>query len=179
MSKPCLKSTFSSRMRTSSNGNIFRIAGHLCGEFAGRAPVNSPFKSQCRGALMFPLICAWINGWVNNGEAGDLRRHCAHYDVTVILGSMASPQCASARGNVLTFVPFYPWFNHPTINSKCRDISKACIWYISLHPFWTYFSINVAHNNKSYSSNRCDTTPNNDLVIAIKALSIISIVWCW
>ena len=28
--------------------------------------------------------CAWINGWVNNGEAGDLRRHRAHYDVTVI-----------------------------------------------------------------------------------------------
>ena len=21
--------------------------------------------------------------WVNNGEAGDLRRYCAHYDVTV------------------------------------------------------------------------------------------------
>ena len=26
---------------------------------------------------------AWINDWVNNGEAGDLRRHRAH-DVTVI-----------------------------------------------------------------------------------------------
>ena len=33
---------------------------------------------------MFSLICARINGWVNNGEAGDLRRHCAHYDVTVM-----------------------------------------------------------------------------------------------
>ena len=37
-----------------------------------------------RGALMFSLICAWLNGWVNNGEAGDLRRCRAHYDVTVI-----------------------------------------------------------------------------------------------
>ena len=26
------------------------------------------------------LICAWINGWVNNREAGDLRRHRTHYD---------------------------------------------------------------------------------------------------
>ena len=26
----------------------------------------------------------WINGWVNNGEAGDLRRHRTHYDVTVM-----------------------------------------------------------------------------------------------
>ena len=33
---------------------------------------------------MFSLICAWINGWVNNGEAGVLRRHPAHCDVTVM-----------------------------------------------------------------------------------------------
>ena len=46
--------------------------------------INSPHKGQWHGALMFSLICAWINGWVNNGEAGDLRRHWAHYDVTVM-----------------------------------------------------------------------------------------------
>ena len=45
-------------------------------------PVNSPHKRQWRGALMFSLICAWINDWVNNREAGDLRRH--HYDVIVM-----------------------------------------------------------------------------------------------
>ena len=33
---------------------------------------------------MFPLICVWINGWVNYRDAGDLRHHRAHYDVTVI-----------------------------------------------------------------------------------------------
>ena len=48
-------------------------------------PVNSPHKGQRRGALMFSLICAWVNGCVNNREAGDLRRHCAHYDVIVML----------------------------------------------------------------------------------------------
>ena len=41
-------------------------------------------KAQWRGALMFSLICAWINVWVNNREAGDLRRHRAHYYVTVM-----------------------------------------------------------------------------------------------
>ena len=46
-----------------------------------RWPVNSPHKGQWRGALMFSLICAWINRWVNNREADDLRRHRAHYDV--------------------------------------------------------------------------------------------------
>ena len=44
-------------------------------------PLNSPSKGQWRGALMFSMICAWINGWVNNHQAGDLRRHRAHYDV--------------------------------------------------------------------------------------------------
>ena len=50
-----------------------------------RGPVNSPHKDQWRRALMFSLICVWINGWVNNREAGDLRRHHAHYDVIVMI----------------------------------------------------------------------------------------------
>ena len=57
-------------MMTSSNGKIFRITG--------------PHKGQWRGALMFSLICARINDWVNNPEAGDLRRYRGHYDVNVM-----------------------------------------------------------------------------------------------
>ena len=49
-----------------------------------RSSANSPHKSQWRGALVFSLICAWINGCANNREAGDLRRHRDHYDVTVM-----------------------------------------------------------------------------------------------
>ena len=49
-----------------------------------RSPANSPHKGQWRGALMFSLICVWINGWVSNREAGDLRRNLAHYDVIVM-----------------------------------------------------------------------------------------------
>ena len=51
-----------------------------------QSPVKSPHKGQWRGALMFSLIYVWINGWVNNREAGDLRRYPAHYDVTVMVG---------------------------------------------------------------------------------------------
>ena len=50
-----------------------------------RWPVNSPHKGQWRGALMLSLICAWLNAWINNREAGDLRRHRAHYDVIVMV----------------------------------------------------------------------------------------------
>ena len=49
-----------------------------------RSPVNSPHKGQWCGALMFPLICAWINALVNTREAGDLRRHPAYFDVIVM-----------------------------------------------------------------------------------------------
>ena len=48
-------------------------------------PGEFPHKGQWRGALMFSLICAWINGWVNNKEAGDLRRYRAHYEVAVMI----------------------------------------------------------------------------------------------
>ena len=58
-----------------------------------RWPVNSTHKGQLRRALMFSLICAWINGWVNNREAGDLRRHQAHYDVTVKLFVISGLNC--------------------------------------------------------------------------------------
>ena len=50
-----------------------------------RSPVNFPHKGQWRGALMFSLNYAWINDWVNNREAGDLRRQHGHYDVIVML----------------------------------------------------------------------------------------------
>ena len=30
------------------------------------SPMNSPHKGQWRGALIFSLICAWMNDWVNN-----------------------------------------------------------------------------------------------------------------
>ena len=49
-----------------------------------RSPLNSSHKGQWRGASMFSLICVGINAWVNNREAGDLRRHRAHYDVIVM-----------------------------------------------------------------------------------------------
>ena len=63
-------------MMTSLNGNIFRVTG--------QSSVNSPHKGQWRGALVFSLICVWINDWVNNREACDLRRYRAQYGVTVM-----------------------------------------------------------------------------------------------
>ena len=62
-----------------------------------RSPVNSPHKGQWRRALMFSLICVWINGWVNNREAGDLRRYRAHYDVIVMFDNNVNFGTAESR----------------------------------------------------------------------------------
>ena len=70
-------------MMTSSNGNIFRVIGPLCW-----SPVDSPHRGKWRGALVFSLIYAWTNDWANNLDTSDLRRHSAHYDVTVICVSI-------------------------------------------------------------------------------------------
>ena len=122
-----LQSTYSTYkvMMMSSNGNIFRITGPLRGEFTG--PVNSPHKGQWRGALMFSLICTQINDWVNNREAGDLRCHGGHYDVSVM--------CCNVHENHLTHLTF------PMARPKClmRDftnLNRRCkahqtnVWWI-------------------------------------------------
>ena len=58
--------------------------------------VNSPHKGQWDGALWsFSSMCTWINGWVTNGEVGDLRRHRAHYYVIVMRGDIL--HCNSLR----------------------------------------------------------------------------------
>ena len=48
----------------------------LCRELPSQRPVTWSF--------VFSLICIWTNGWVNNGDAGGLRRNRAHYGVTVM-----------------------------------------------------------------------------------------------
>ena len=70
-------------MMKSSHGNIFRVTGPLFGEFTGHRWIPST-KANDAEHWCFLWFCARINGWVNNGEAGDLRCHRAHYDVTVI-----------------------------------------------------------------------------------------------
>ena len=66
------------RMMTLSNGNIFRVTDPLCREVTDD-------KGQWRGALVFSLISTWTNGWVNNQDAGDLKRHHTHY-VFIVMG---------------------------------------------------------------------------------------------
>ena len=94
LSLPCTSQRYI--VMTSSNGNIFRVTG-VC---KGNPSVTGgfPHKGQWRGAVMFSLNCAWKNGQTNNRDAGDLIRHRAHYDVTVICQNWVRSIAGSAEG---------------------------------------------------------------------------------
>ena len=68
---------------TSSNGNILRVTDPLCGEFSGHRWIT---LTKASGAELWNFLWSapWINGWVDNREAGNLRRHRAQYDVIVM-----------------------------------------------------------------------------------------------
>ena len=68
---------------TSSDGGIFCVAGLLCGEFTGHFWI--PHVKASDAELWRIFIYAWTDSWANNGNAGDLRRYRAHYDVIVII----------------------------------------------------------------------------------------------
>ena len=70
-------------MMTSSNGNIFRVTGPLCGEFTGHRWIPRTKASDAE-LWCFLWSAPEINGWVNNREAGDLSCHGAQYDVTLM-----------------------------------------------------------------------------------------------
>ena len=70
------------RIMTSSNGTFCRVTGPLCRESTDDQWIH---KGQWRWALTLSLICAWSNGWANNRDTGDLKRHRAHYVATVMI----------------------------------------------------------------------------------------------
>ena len=73
---------------------------------AGNSPVHRwipPTRASEAGFWCFLWSAPWINGWVNNREAGDLRHHRAHYDVIVMIGLIPM------RGKQLVTGPSAQW----------------------------------------------------------------------
>ena len=84
-----------------------------------RSSVDPPHKGQWSGTLMFPLTCAWTNGWANNNDAEDLRRHHAHYDslwwgcwngvIRQIVRHTKARYAKLWRHNDLIYARYYHW----------------------------------------------------------------------
>ena len=130
-----------------------------------RSPANSPHKGQWRGALIISLICVSINVWVNNREAGDLGRHRAHYDVTVIMAHILS------------------WMNHMSDNflrypyrNLVKWLDKISIWWrdIYLNLLWVHITLYPA-NLKRYK--HVIITPKRHFDVIITCFW--RFVFCW
>ena len=120
---------------TSSNGNIFRVTGHLCGEFTGpgefpaQRPVTRSFD------VFFDLRL--------NKLAGDWRRHRGHYDVNVMeTECISGPGLASIRyGFVVYSAPSHylrdwwfivNWLNGNNVQSNLNKNKDILIEEMSL-----------------------------------------------
>ena len=108
-----------------------------------RSLVNSPHRGQWRGALMFSLICAWIKGWVNHREAGDLIHHRVHYDVIVMWYGRI---CQPANTGLMS------WYYLPLALIVDRTWGK----YRPTPPvpIWTHWT-NMAINNQTSNGSWC------------------------
>ena len=107
---------------TSSNGDIFRITGHLCGEFTGHRWI--PRTKASDAELWFFFFDLRPNTrWVNNREAGDLRHHRAHYDVIVMyrhcsLFSLCALEMFSVHIETKRSSGWLPWSSMETLKVR-------------------------------------------------------------
>ena len=129
---------------TSSNGNIFRVSVPLWGESTGHRWF--PLTKASDAEHWWGFILAWTNrtnAWANNRDAGDLKRHCAHYDVTV----MCAGDCT--RNDRISHWPYVQsclhWFHPPwhcTRGNKDFDRMGHSTWwpvwagYLGCHKWW-------------------------------------------
>ena len=108
---------------TLSNGNIFRVTGHLCGEFPGE------FHAQRPVTRSFDVFYDVRLSWVNNREAGDLGRYRAHYDVTVMHRGIFILTTPSAVTSVLLLCNRSLQIYMPELNRNRSDSSSVLACY--------------------------------------------------
>ena len=160
---------------TSSNRCLFRVTGLLCGELTGLRSI--PLKKASDAELwFFYLIYAWTNGWVNNWNAGGLRRHRTHYDVTVLVPGRFSPTSRVGdpdmhHGACASIMPI--WSDNVLIllRSWCTVLFKSCLCQsIFLFP-WNYLDfcqpIIMLRGLYLLFSMRCEWRQGTDIFINI------------
>ena len=102
-----------------------------------RSPLNSQHKGQWRRALIFSLICAWINGWVwwFQTPSRSLCRHCSEYckscwcKTEQLIYSMTIVKCALTHYHNILNV----YFPFARLHGELGHILQ---WYISKFEVW-------------------------------------------
>ena len=107
---------------------------------------NSPVPGEFPAHRPVTLICVWINSWVNNRKAGDLRRHRTHYGVIVLCCLFFTPRLL---GLIYAYPFSYKWqikchigLTWLSIN-KGIHISNGAQGSISQTTKWSYSTANL------------------------------------
>ena len=134
-------------MMTSSNGNFFAFTDRRW------IPPQRP------GTRMFSLNCAWTNGWVNNRDTGDLRRHRTHYDVSVMGRETVAFTTSAKRGYTWQYISshfsnkikiswlygHYSYVLGKPYHTQLSHISKASseylLWLFEKQNHWNLYDI--------------------------------------
>ena len=145
----------------------------------GKKSVDSPHKGQWSGAFMFSLISAWTNVWPNDWDAGDLRRHGAHYDVTAMQYHRTRSDSESRGISSLMGISSMTEFTRNTSFKFQFSAIDAELWCF----LWTAPSINRWGNNREagdlkYHHTHYDVTVMHpDLSIKRNALQNKCLLW--
>ena len=121
-------------MMTLSNGNIFHVTGPLCGEYTNHRWIPLT-KANDAELWCFLWSVPWINGWVNNCEAGDLRRRHTHYDVIVMIANFNAIQGPFLYWTI--GVVFFKW------TEQLFGWSVIVIFFHSPQGFRFYFALTI------------------------------------
>ena len=102
---------------------------------AGNSPVTGEFPAERPVTRSFDIffIRAWMNGWLNNREAGDLRSHRAHYDVTVMLRPSVRSHAFYEPTVRLVWI-----FDYSEVNCAPSHLNSGSIEF--LITVWDYYS---------------------------------------
>ena len=117
---------------------------------------RSPSQRPMTRSFDIFLFCAWTNGWAKNPDVGDLRRHRAHYDVTVM--------CKRLNFHAVISVSKSGW----TLRPQC--VPPA--WLGSI-PFFQFnsnsnsFKFNSNSNSNSFGMKNSNSNSNSFLSIPI------------
>ena len=108
-----------------------------CTYFQRKLPFMRGIGQWC-GALMLSLICAWINDWVNNRRAGDLRRHRTRHDVTVMGKAFLSTPCPQIYSGHIA--------EYGLVGHRCLSEDSIKRWVSQILPYGRHRPFIILHN---------------------------------
>ena len=123
-------------MMTSSNENISASLAPC----VGNSLVTGEFPPQRTVTRVFSLICAWINGWANNREAGDLTRRGVHHDVIVTM-TLRNDEFILLYCVNIPYISYARWMSC-SVNDSINNI--ACI-FLSIIKQYSWIGAMVSH----------------------------------